>query len=222
MLDTLPGHVGNVQQAIHAAQVDEGAVVGEVLDHALDGHAFLQGLQQGVALDAVGLFHHGTARNDHVVALLVQLDDLEFEFLAFQVHGLAHRTHIHQGTRQERANSIDVDGKATLDLAVDDALDHLVRLVGSLEFFPRLGALGLFAGQLGFAETVFHGFQRHLDFVTDVQRALAARVSELGTGDDTFGLEARMDGDPLVIYIDDHTRDDGAGLHINGFQTLFK
>src|SRR5690606_24995641 len=36
MLDALPGHVGDVQQAVHAAQVDECAVVGEVLDDTLD------------------------------------------------------------------------------------------------------------------------------------------------------------------------------------------
>ena len=94
--------------------------------------------------------------------------------------------------------------------------------MGGLEILPRFGALGLLAGQLGFAETVFHGFQRHLHFIANAQLALAAGVDELGTGDNTFGLQARMDGDPLVIYVDDHTGDDGAGLHIDGFQTLFK
>ena len=31
-----------------------------------------------------------------------------------------------------------------------------------------------------------------------------------------------MNGDPLVIYVDDNAGDDGAGLHVDGFQTLFK
>ena len=61
MLDALPGHVGDVQQAVHATEVDEGAVVGEVLDDAFDRLSFLQGLQQGVALDTVGRFHYGAA-----------------------------------------------------------------------------------------------------------------------------------------------------------------
>ena len=42
MLDAFPGHVGDVQQAIDAAEVDERAVVGEILDDAFDGPAFLQ------------------------------------------------------------------------------------------------------------------------------------------------------------------------------------
>jgi hypothetical protein len=85
MLDALPGHVRDVQQAVDAAEVDEGTVVGEVLDHALDRLAFLQVRQQRFALGAVCLFHDRAAGHDHVVALLVELDDLELELLAFEV-----------------------------------------------------------------------------------------------------------------------------------------
>jgi hypothetical protein len=37
MLDAAPGEIGDVQQAVDAAEVDERAVVGDVLDDALDG-----------------------------------------------------------------------------------------------------------------------------------------------------------------------------------------
>ncbi len=46
MLDPAPGQIGDVQQAVDAAEVDERAVVGDVLDDALDHRAFGQGLQQ--------------------------------------------------------------------------------------------------------------------------------------------------------------------------------
>ena len=36
MLDALPRHVGDVQQAVDATEIHERAVVGEVLDGALD------------------------------------------------------------------------------------------------------------------------------------------------------------------------------------------
>ena len=80
MLDALPRHVGDVQQAVDAAEVDERAVVGEVLDHALDDRAFLQLVEQLRALGAVFLLDDRAARHD-VVALLVELDDLELEVL---------------------------------------------------------------------------------------------------------------------------------------------
>jgi hypothetical protein len=36
MSDTAPGHVRDVEQAIDPAQVDEGSIIGDVLDHPLD------------------------------------------------------------------------------------------------------------------------------------------------------------------------------------------
>jgi hypothetical protein len=49
--------------------------------------ALLQLLQQLLALGAVLALDHGAARDDDVVALAVELDDLELELLAFQVGG---------------------------------------------------------------------------------------------------------------------------------------
>jgi hypothetical protein len=88
--------------------------------------AFLQLLEQLIALGAVLLFDHRAAGDDHVVAPLVQLDDLELEFLAFEVGGVAHRAHIDEGAGQERADRAELDGEAALDLAVDHALDHVL------------------------------------------------------------------------------------------------
>src|SRR5690606_36006896 len=84
VFDALPRHVGDVQQAIDAAQLHGGAVVGEVLDDTLDGLAFLQVFQQRFALAAALLLYHGAAGNHYVVTLAIELDDLEFEVLAFQ------------------------------------------------------------------------------------------------------------------------------------------
>ena len=49
---TTPCHVGDVEQAIDAAQVNERAVVGDVLDHALDHSTFVQGFEQLLTLFA--------------------------------------------------------------------------------------------------------------------------------------------------------------------------
>ncbi len=46
MADPLPAHVGDVQQAVDAAQVDERAEVGDVLDHALAELADFQFAEQ--------------------------------------------------------------------------------------------------------------------------------------------------------------------------------
>src|SRR5690606_27364508 len=50
--NTAPCHVGDVQQAIDTAEVDESAVVGDVLDYALDHSAFAEGFEQFLTLFA--------------------------------------------------------------------------------------------------------------------------------------------------------------------------
>src|SRR3546814_14029512 len=80
----------------------------------------------------------------------------------FRSHRVADRAHVDQGTGQECADVLDVDGKAALDLAADAAGDGLVLLEGFLEFVPHHRALGLLARKHGLAETVLEGVQRHL------------------------------------------------------------
>ena len=46
VVDAAPAHVGDVQQAVDAAEVDERTVLGEVLDDALDDLAFLEALER--------------------------------------------------------------------------------------------------------------------------------------------------------------------------------
>ena len=193
MLDALPRHVGDVQQAVDAAEVDERAVVGEVLDRALDDRAFLQLLEQLGALGAVFLLDDRAARHHDVVALLVELDDLELERLAFEVRRIAHRAHVDERAGQERAHEIDLDGEAAFDAAVDDALDDLLLLERLLEARPGAGALGLLARQAGFAVAVFDAVERDFHVVADADFDLAAVVLELLDRDDGFALQARVD-----------------------------
>jgi hypothetical protein len=48
VVDAAPGHVGDVQQAVDAAEVDERAEVGDVLDRAGDDVALLEGLHEAL------------------------------------------------------------------------------------------------------------------------------------------------------------------------------
>src|SRR5690606_35083201 len=50
MANAAPCHVGDVQQAVDAAEVDERTVIGDVLDDTLDDRTFVQGLEQLLAL----------------------------------------------------------------------------------------------------------------------------------------------------------------------------
>jgi hypothetical protein len=155
--DAPPGHVGDVQQAVDAAEVDEGAVLGDVLDHAVDDRAFAQRFHQLGALFAHRGFDHGTARQYDVVALAVELDDLELHRLAFERRHVLDRTRVEQGARKEGADAVDQHREAALDLAVDGAGDEFARFERVLERQPRGEALGLVARQDGVAVAVLDG-----------------------------------------------------------------
>jgi hypothetical protein len=80
--DATPGHVGDMKEAVDAAEVHERAEVGDVLDRALAGLAFLDLLHQ-LALQALALLlDQLAARDDDVHPGLVDLDDLGLDLLA--------------------------------------------------------------------------------------------------------------------------------------------
>ncbi len=222
MLDALPRQVGDVQQAVDAAEVDERAVIGEVLDHALDGLAFFQTREQRLALGGDFLLHHGAARHDHVVALAVDLDDLEFEFLAFEVARIAHGADIDKRTREKGADGVHGDGVAALHLAGHDAGDDGLHFECLLEIFPGLGAAGLLARQAGLAGPVFEHFNHDFHDVADLDGHFTAGVLELGHGDHGFGLESGVDDDDVFIHVHDFAGDQRAGLQVDFIQAFFK
>src|SRR5690606_18492605 len=193
---------------VDAAQVHERAVVGEVLDHTLQDRALNQLLHQLLALFRVLALDHRTAGDDDVVALAVQLDQLELEFLAFQVGRVAHGAHINQRTRQEAADILDVDGETALDLAADTAGDGLVLLERFLKLVPHHRALGLLTRQHGLAKAILDGIQGNLDLVAHGDVELAIVVTELLDRHDAFGLQAGVDHHNVATDFDDGTNND--------------
>ena len=217
-----PRHVGDVQQAVHAAEIDEGAVVGEVLHHAFHLLPLLHGGEQGFALGAVLFFEHGAAGDDDVVAALIQLDDLEVQASAFEVGGFAQRADVHEGTRQEGADVVDVHGEAALHLAVQKPFDHFARLERLLQHLPGFGAAGFLPGEAGFAPAVVYGLHRHPHLVADGERGVAVLVQELVARNDAFGLQAGVDQHMVLLDVHDGAGDDGARLHHDAGEALLE
>ena len=222
MPNSAPRHVGDVQQPVNPTQIDERAVIREILDDAFDLLAFLQGTEQFFAFGAVFLFQHSATRDDHVVTTLIEFDHLEFQGRAFQVRGLAQRPDIHQRTRQKRANIVDIDGEPAFDLAVDDPGDDIAAFEGFVEHHPRFGAACLFSGQSGTTPTVIDHFHGNLDLIADGKVVLTILVRKLINRNYAFGFQSCVDDDPVVVDLDDCASDDGARRHLDCLQTFFK
>src|SRR6185312_13328981 len=179
MVDAAPGDVGDMQQPVDAAEIDEGAVIGDVLHHALQHLAFLQaGDQLGAGLGAA-LLEHGAARHDDVAAASIHLEDLEGLRRAEQRTDVAHRTDIDLAARQEGDGAGEIDGEAALDAAEDDAGDPLILLECLLEQVPGFLAAGLLAAELRLAVLVFHALEIDFDRVADRDLGRCAGHREL-------------------------------------------
>ena len=211
-----------MQQAVDAAQIHERAVIGDVLDDALDHRAFLQVREQRLALRALAGLEHGAARHHHVVALAVELDDLELHRLVFVRRGVLHRPDVDQRTGQEGADAVHRDGEPALDLAVDDAGHDVALLQRFFQIEPGGKALRLVAREPRLAVAVFERFDRDLDEVAGLGLDLAAIVAEFFERDVAFGLEAGIDDDVVVVDPDHFGGDHFAYPHFLAGKAFFE
>src|SRR6185437_4388763 len=136
MIDPAPRVVRDVQQAIDAAEIDERAVVGDVLDHAVDDLAFFEILHQLLTLLGARFFQHAAAGDDAVAAPAIHFQNLERLRHVHQRRDVADRANVDLRARQECYCAVEIDGEAALDLIEDDAGNFLVALERLLELAP--------------------------------------------------------------------------------------
>ena len=207
MVDPAPGDVRDVEQAVDAAQVDEDAVVRDVLDHAWKPCPLLE-LGQGLGLLlGVLLLENRAPRQHDVVAPAIQADHLELEFLALERLKVLDRLDVHQGTRQEGTQA-DIDGQASLDAIDHTARDHLSFLEAVLDLRPDSHALGLDLGQHHVPVGTLCLLEQHLDIVADADLKFVAPGSEFVDRHQAFGLVADVHDDVVRCDRDHPAGDD--------------
>src|SRR5437879_11862491 len=91
--------------------------------------------------------------DDDVAALLVQLDDRDFDDLALHAIQIADRTQVDLRAGQECVRAMDVDRESALDAVDDDGIDRLLLVVGFLNYFPGMDALRLLEGEIDVARS---------------------------------------------------------------------
>ena len=78
MVDTAPAKVGNVDQAVNAAQVNKYTVAGDVLDGTFEDLSFFKFLDDLSFLCFKFILDEGFVRNNHILVFVVDFDHLEF------------------------------------------------------------------------------------------------------------------------------------------------
>jgi hypothetical protein len=114
VLDVLPGQLGDVHEAVHAAEVDERTEVDDRRDDALADLALVQVVEERGARLGLRLLEQGAAREHDVVAVLVELEDLGLDLLAEVRREVADAAQLDERRGQEAAQA-DVDDETTLD-----------------------------------------------------------------------------------------------------------
>src|SRR5215203_727827 len=220
VIDEPPGDVGDMQQAVDAAEINERTVIGDVLDKAVDHLTFFEVLHQLLALLGAGLFENRAARHHDVAAAAIHLEDLERLRIVHQRSEVADRADVDLRARKEGDRAVEVDGEAALDLVEDDAVNLLVVVEGLLELAPAFLAARLVARQHGFAERILDSVEEHLDLVPDLEFAVLAGSCEFTQRHTAFGLEADVDDGHVLLDRNNDALDDGAFLQIAAGKAL--
>src|SRR5271166_3995960 len=197
MLQAAPRHVGDMQQAVDTAEIDEGAVVGDVLDRAFQDDALFQHAQ-GLFLQRRALaFEHAAARDHDVGPRAIEFEDLKTPPLADVAVQIAHRPDVHVRSGQERRHP-DIDLETALDFAQDHAFNRSVSLKCPLQLAPDLELLGLGPRQHHRAVIGFGAVEINVDLVAFTHRDVAVGVNELGKRHLALAFVVDIDDDVIA------------------------
>src|SRR5678816_3551211 len=130
-------------------------------------------------------FDDGLARKHNIRPFTIELDDLRFNLLVPETVEIAHRTDVNLRSRQEGADTIDVNSQATLDAFDYATLDRASILIGFLQIVPRLHAHGISTRQDWQPIRSLHTLDEHFDFIAGLDGHYAV-FRKLGRIDETF------------------------------------
>ena len=198
VVDALVAHVGDVEEAVYAAQVNECTEVGDVLDDTLADLTLFEGFENVATLLVAFFFENHTARHDDVTAGLVDLDNLEVEFLTDEGVDVRDLTEVDLGTRQEGVDAEQVDNHTALDTLGERTAHDFVVFESGVDAVPHAHEVGLLLGEDETSVFIFKLFDKHFDFGTDFE---GVRVLEFSTVNDTFGLVVHVDQHFLVVHL---------------------
>ena len=201
-----PAELGDVDEAVHAVEIDEGAEVDDVRDLTLDDVAGAQPVEDRLAHLLALVLEDGATGEDDVVARAVELDDLAAELLAEELVEVLHAPDVDERGGKEAAHA-EVENETALDDLDHLAVDRLTGLCRGLDALPR----ELEAGALLREDEAPVGVLLRQDERVDLlaHRDLVGRVHrpsdrQLGDRDDAFGLVA--DVDEHLVLVDAHDR----------------
>ena len=168
MLDAAPGQLGDVNHAVHAADVYECAVGSQGLNGAVVLVADFDGVPDLLSSSLASLPLDLTDRTNNALALTVDLGDIEG---LLGLNQLAHRLILRYaglGCRDEYANAVCSCNNTAAVLLNDNTLNNGVLLVSLLNGLPALQLINALLGQSDGALAVVYANNNSLDLVANM------------------------------------------------------
>ena len=169
MSEAAPGHIGDVEQAIHAIEIDERAEVGEIFYCAghpvADVHAFHEFLPLFAALLLDDL---ASAEHD-VFPAGVDLNDLKIVRVPNELLQIFWRNDVDLRCRQKRLHT-DVHHQTAFHHRFYLAFNQAITLENMHNFVPVLAVSGFFLREHDHALVVFEPLEQHVHFVAHFER----------------------------------------------------
>ena len=184
MVETRPGHVGNVKKSVNSIEVDEGPEVRDVLDRSDDLVADIDSAEEGLALLGALLLDDLAAAEDHVFPVLVDFDNFKIVDVPDELLEVLRGDDVDLGGGKKRFDA-DVDGEPAFDDRADFSLDETVAFEDADDLFPVLALGGFFFRENDHSLVVFETFEEDFDLVTDFD---VVRIFELGSGNDSLAF----------------------------------
>ncbi len=119
-----PAHIGEVQKAVDAAQVDERAILSYIFNLSIQLIAHFNAFEQFLALDGCFFFLHHFAGEDDVSFALVQAHHFELQFFTDELVEVWDGFDGHVRSGQESFHTHHVHNQATFHAATDGAAEH--------------------------------------------------------------------------------------------------
>ena len=198
LVDAVPADLRHVDHAVDAADINESAVRGHGLDHALVMLADLDLVPDLLGTLLALAVGHGADGADNTLAAAVDLGDLQTDGLTDQLGhgGFARQTGL--GSGDKHTHAVHGDNDAALVLFGDLAFDNGAVGGSVLNVSPGLDGVQALLGEHHSAFHIVHAHNAGLDLVANVDNVFhlgSAILGELGHGDIAGMFGAQIDGD---------------------------
>ena len=137
MLDSCIRELAIVDQAVDAAEIDEGAEVGQAHDHAFTNLSDLERVEQLLLLRLKLFFENEPLREHDAMALVIEVDDFQAQMLADEFVEISNGLAANLRSRNEAAHA-EIDEHAAFDDLRYGRFDDFVALVCLDDFLPSL------------------------------------------------------------------------------------